>query len=176
MLTCRQPTLIIHPMRINLITPSGAIMDNDMYNKTFTAHGVVMLFLFLIPSIPGVMGNFFVPIMIGAKDMAFPKLNIASWYVWMVGAGVDPGDRRALGGEPLQHPARERIVGSDRIEASTNARLIGDDDGNVAARDRQANEVEDTADPDEVPAIGDEAPIDVDHAVAVEEQGRRPCG
>jgi len=73
-------------VRANLLTPSGAIMDNDMYNKTFTAHGVVMLFLFLIPSIPGVMGNFFVPIMIGAKDMAFPKLNIASWYVWMIGA------------------------------------------------------------------------------------------
>lgn len=74
-------------VRLNLISPHGAIMDNDTYNKTFTAHGVVMLFLFLIPSIPGMMGNFFVPIMIGAKDMAFPKLNIMSWYVWMVGAG-----------------------------------------------------------------------------------------
>ncbi len=74
-------------VRLNLISPHGAIMDNDTYNKTFTAHGVVMLFLFLIPSIPGMMGNFFVPIMIGAKDMAFPKLNIASWYVWMIGAG-----------------------------------------------------------------------------------------
>jgi cytochrome c oxidase subunit 1 len=73
-------------VRLNLISPDGAILDNDQYNKTFTAHGVVMLFLFLIPSIPGVFGNFFVPIMIGAKDMAFPKLNIASWYVWMVGA------------------------------------------------------------------------------------------
>ena len=74
-------------VRLNLISPHGAIMDNDTYNKTFTAHGVIMLFLFLIPSIPGMMGNFFVPIMIGAKDMAFPKLNIASWYVWMIGAG-----------------------------------------------------------------------------------------
>lgn len=74
-------------VRLNLISPHGAILDNDTYNKTFTAHGVVMLFLFLIPSIPAMMGNFFVPIMIGAKDMAFPKLNIASWYVWMLGAG-----------------------------------------------------------------------------------------
>jgi cytochrome c oxidase subunit 1 len=74
-------------VRLNLITPSGMILENDQYNKTFTAHGVVMLFLFLIPSIPGVFGNFFVPIMVGAKDMAFPKLNIASWYVWMLGAG-----------------------------------------------------------------------------------------
>src|SRR5947208_5754379 len=73
-------------VRLNLISPHGAILGNDEYNKTFTAHGVVMLFLFLIPSIPGVFGNFFVPIMIGAKDMAFPKLNIASWYVWMIGA------------------------------------------------------------------------------------------
>src|SRR3954465_8424671 len=71
---------------LNLISPSGGILENDQYNKTFTAHGVVMLFLFLIPSIPGVFGNFFVPIQIGAKDMAFPKLNIASWYVWMLGA------------------------------------------------------------------------------------------
>jgi cytochrome c oxidase subunit I len=73
-------------VRLNLISPSGAILENDQYNKTFTAHGVVMLFLFLIPAVPGVFGNFFVPIMIGAKDMAFPKLNIASWYVWMLGA------------------------------------------------------------------------------------------
>jgi cytochrome c oxidase subunit I len=73
-------------VRLNLISPSGAILENDQYNKTFTAHGVVMLFLFLIPSIPGVFGNFFVPMQIGAKDMAFPKLNIASWYVWMIGA------------------------------------------------------------------------------------------
>jgi len=74
-------------VRLNLISPHGSILDNDTYNKTFTAHGVVMLFLFLIPSIPAVMGNFFVPMMIGAKDMAFPKLNIASWYVWIIGAG-----------------------------------------------------------------------------------------
>jgi cytochrome c oxidase subunit I len=75
-------------VRLNLISPHGAILDNDTYNKTFTAHGVVMLFLFLIPSIPAMMGNFFVPIMVGAKDMAFPKLNIASWYVWMLGSFV----------------------------------------------------------------------------------------
>jgi cytochrome c oxidase subunit 1 len=74
-------------VRLNLISPSGAILENDQYNRTFTAHGVVMLFLFLIPSIPGVFGNFFIPVMIGAKDMAFPKLNIASWYVWIIGAG-----------------------------------------------------------------------------------------
>ncbi|HVK13378.1 MAG TPA: cbb3-type cytochrome c oxidase subunit I [Gemmataceae bacterium] len=73
-------------IRLNLIQPSGSILENDQYNRVFTGHGVIMLFLFLIPAVPGVMGNFFVPIMVGAKDMAFPKLNIGSWYVWMIGA------------------------------------------------------------------------------------------
>ncbi len=73
-------------VRFNLVSPTGALVDNDTYNRLFTAHGVVMLFFVLIPAVPGVMGNFFVPIMIGAKDMAFPKLNLASWYVWMLGA------------------------------------------------------------------------------------------
>lgn len=73
-------------IRFNLVSPSGALLDNDAYNKVFTAHGVVMLFFVLIPAVPGVMGNFFVPIMVGAKDMAFPKLNIGSWYVWMIGS------------------------------------------------------------------------------------------
>lgn len=74
-------------VRLNLLSPTGAILTEDQYNRMFTAHGVVMLFLFLIPSIPAVFGNFFVPMMIGAKDLAFPKLNLASWYVFMIGAG-----------------------------------------------------------------------------------------
>ncbi|HEY3789371.1 MAG TPA: cbb3-type cytochrome c oxidase subunit I, partial [Urbifossiella sp.] len=74
-------------VRTNLLSPNGAILTEDQYNRMFTAHGVVMLFLFLIPSIPAVFGNFFIPMMIGAKDLAFPKLNLASWYVYMVGAG-----------------------------------------------------------------------------------------
>lgn len=73
-------------VRTNLITPTGAILELDQYNKAFTAHGTIMLFLFLIPVIPGVLGNFFVPLMVGAKDMAFPKLNLASFYVWAFGA------------------------------------------------------------------------------------------
>jgi cytochrome c oxidase subunit I len=73
-------------VRTNLISPTGAILDLDQYNKAFTAHGTIMIFLFLIPVIPGVLGNFFVPMMIGAKDMAFPKLNLLSWYVAMAGA------------------------------------------------------------------------------------------
>ena len=73
-------------VRLNLISPHGAILELDQYNKAFTAHGTIMLFLFLIPVIPGVLGNFLVPMMIGAKDMAFPKLNLASYYVWVAGA------------------------------------------------------------------------------------------
>jgi cytochrome c oxidase subunit I len=73
-------------VRLNLLTPTGAILELDQYNKAFTAHGTIMLFLFLIPVVPGVLGNFFVPMMIGAKDMAFPKLNLASFYVWAAGS------------------------------------------------------------------------------------------
>ncbi len=75
-------------VRLNLLSPTGAIMTEDQYNRMFTAHGVVMLFFFLIPAVPAVFGNFFVPMIIGAKDLAFPKLNLASWYVFMIGAGL----------------------------------------------------------------------------------------
>lgn len=87
-------------IRYNLLSPNG-MLSPDAYNKVFTAHGLVMVFLFLVPVVPGVLGNFFVPIMIGARDMAFPKLNLVSWYVYMAGAvlmlwallagGVDTG-------------------------------------------------------------------------------------
>ena len=73
-------------IRTNLITPTGAILELDQYNKAFTAHGTIMLFLFLIPVIPGVLGNFLIPMMVGAKDMAFPKLNLASFYIWFLGS------------------------------------------------------------------------------------------
>ncbi len=77
-------------VRLNLLgyDESGHILTEDAYNRAFTAHGVVMLFFFLIPAVPAVFGNFFIPMMIGAKDLAFPKLNLASWYVFMIGAGL----------------------------------------------------------------------------------------
>src|ERR1700738_4763012 len=88
-------------MRIHLIEPQGALVQPETYNKLFTLHGVIMIFFFLVPSIPAVLGNFLVPLMIGARDLAFPKLNLLSWYVYMVGAiftlyavisgGVDTG-------------------------------------------------------------------------------------
>ncbi len=88
-------------VRLALVVPDGQIFTNDTYNKLFTIHGVVMVWFFLIPSIPATFGNFLLPIMIGAKDLAFPKLNLMSWYIFMSGSlfallsvvigGVDTG-------------------------------------------------------------------------------------
>jgi cytochrome c oxidase subunit 1 len=88
-------------IRLELLTPAGDLVQSQTYNKLFTMHGVIMVFFFLIPSIPAVLGNFLIPMMIGAKDLAFPRLNLLSWYIYMVGAsftlwavvhgGVDTG-------------------------------------------------------------------------------------
>ncbi len=72
-------------VRIELLTPEGDVMAHETYNKMFSLHGIVMIFFFLVPSIPAVLGNFFLPLMIGARDVAFPRLNLLSWYVYMVG-------------------------------------------------------------------------------------------
>ena len=73
-------------IRLELATPVGDLVTDETYTKLFTMHGVMMVFFFLIPAIPAVLGNFLVPIMIGAKDLAFPKLNLASWYIYIIGA------------------------------------------------------------------------------------------
>ena len=88
-------------IRIELATPQGDLVSADWYNRLFTMHGVMMIFFFLIPAVPGVLGNFLLPLMIGAKDVAFPKLNLLSWYLYNIGAlfafwallhgGVDTG-------------------------------------------------------------------------------------
>jgi cytochrome c oxidase subunit 1 len=88
-------------IRLELATPKGDLVQAETYNKLFTMHGVVMIFFFLIPAIPATLGNFLVPIMLGARDLAFPKLNLLSWYLYMAGAlcgviamvtgGVDTG-------------------------------------------------------------------------------------
>jgi len=87
-------------VRLELFQP-GALFSPDLYNKLFTFHGAIMIFMFIIPNIPAVFGNFFLPIMIGAKDVAFPRLNLASYYIFVAGAllagmalftgGVDTG-------------------------------------------------------------------------------------
>jgi cytochrome c oxidase subunit 1 len=88
-------------MRWELLTPQGDLVVSDMYNRLFTLHGVLMVWFFLIPSIPAVLGNFVLPLMLGARDVAFPRLNLASWYIFMTGGllvlyaivvgGVDTG-------------------------------------------------------------------------------------
>lgn len=88
-------------IRLELITPGGDLMSAETYNKVFTMHGLIMIFLVLIPSIPAVLGNFLIPLMLGARDVAFPRLNLLSWYVYMTGGllvlmaaglgGVDTG-------------------------------------------------------------------------------------
>ena len=88
-------------IRLELMTPGGDLLEAETYNKMFTMHGVVMVFFVLIPAIPAILGNFLIPLMIGARDVAFPRLNLASWYVFMLGGmlaltagifgGVDTG-------------------------------------------------------------------------------------
>jgi cytochrome c oxidase subunit I len=88
-------------IRLELLTPEGDLVQAETYNKLFTMHGIVMVFFFLIPSIPAVLGNFLIPMMIGAKDLAFPRLNLLSWYIFVLGGlftlwaivhgGVDTG-------------------------------------------------------------------------------------
>ena len=87
-------------MRINLLFPGG-LFENDTYNKLFTMHGIIMVFFFLVPSIPATLGNFLIPIMIGSRDLAFPRINLLSWYIYIAGGvftmaavvrgGVDTG-------------------------------------------------------------------------------------
>jgi cytochrome c oxidase subunit 1 len=88
-------------IRLELMTPQGDLFQAQTYNKLFSMHGIVMVFLFLLPSIPSVLGNFLVPLMIGARDLAFPRLNLLSWYLLVIGGiftlwaivagGVDTG-------------------------------------------------------------------------------------
>src|SRR5262249_43278601 len=75
-------------LRLELATPAGDLGTDETYNKLFTMHRVIMVVFFLIPPIPSVLGNFLIPILIGAKDLAFPKLNLASWYIYMIGASL----------------------------------------------------------------------------------------
>ncbi len=88
-------------IRLELLTPEGDLLQADTYNRVFSMHGISMVFFFLIPSIPAILGNFLVPLMIGAKDLAFPRINLLSWYLYIFGGaftlwamihgGVDTG-------------------------------------------------------------------------------------
>jgi cytochrome c oxidase subunit 1 len=88
-------------IRLELLTPTGDMVSSDTYNKLFSIHGIIMVFFFLVPIAPGVLGNFLIPLMIGAKDVALPRINLLSWYLFVIGGcfelymmifgGVDTG-------------------------------------------------------------------------------------
>ena len=73
-------------IRLELTTPAGDLLTDETYNRVFTMHGVMMVFFFLIPVVPAVLGNFLLPLMLGAKDVAFPKLNLLSFYIYICGS------------------------------------------------------------------------------------------
>jgi cytochrome c oxidase subunit 1 len=73
--------------RLNLMSPEGGLVTADTYNRLFTMHGVIMVFFFLVPVVPAVLGNFCLPLMIGSKDLALPRVNLASWYLYLFGGG-----------------------------------------------------------------------------------------
>src|SRR5437868_12544093 len=75
-------------IRLELLTPQGDLLQSTTYNKVFTQHGIIMVFFFLIPSIPAVLGNFLIPMMIGAKDLAFPRINLLSWYIYIAAGAL----------------------------------------------------------------------------------------
>jgi cytochrome c oxidase subunit 1 len=93
--------LLAMAVRLELLTPQSDLMSPDTYNKAFTMHGIVMVFFVLIPAVPAILGNFLVPLMIGARDLAFPKINLLSFYLYCIAAmlllytigagGVDTG-------------------------------------------------------------------------------------
>ncbi len=76
-------------IRLQLLTPYGDLLAADTYNKVFSAHGLIMVFFFLVPVAPAVLGNFLIPLMIGARDVAFPRINLFSWYLFMTGGCIE---------------------------------------------------------------------------------------
>jgi cytochrome c oxidase subunit I len=76
-------------IRLELLTPVGDLVSSDTYNRLFSIHGIIMVFFFLVPIAPAVLGNFLIPLMIGARDVAFPRLNLTSWYLFVIGGCVE---------------------------------------------------------------------------------------
>ena len=97
-------------VRTELLTPGKTIVDADTYNQFFTLHGAIMIFLFIIPGIPAALGNFVLPLMLGAKDVAFPRLNLCSWYLWVIGAVFALLFRWSSARSTLGGPSTRRIA------------------------------------------------------------------
>ena len=115
-------------IRLELATPQGDLVSADTYNRLFTAHGVIMVWMFLIPSIPSVLGNFLMPMMIGARDLAFPRLNLASWYIYVLGGLFTLGALIAGGidtGWTFYTPFSTMFSNSNVILAITGVFILG---------------------------------------------------
>ncbi len=120
--------LLAFVLRLELLTPGADLMAMDTYNKVFTMHGVVMIFFVLIPAVPAVLGNFLLPMMLGARDLAFPRINLLSWYCYAIGAilllatviagGVDTG-------WTFTTPLSTRFVNTNVITAGLAAFMAG---------------------------------------------------
>jgi cytochrome c oxidase subunit 1 len=120
--------LLAMVLRLELLTPQADLMSPDTYNKVFTMHGIVMVFFVLIPAIPAILGNFLVPLMIGAKDLAFPKLNLFSWHCYVVAGllllwtvingGVDTG-------WTFTTPLSTRFINTNVVSAGLAAFVAG---------------------------------------------------
>ncbi|MBS1799940.1 MAG: cbb3-type cytochrome c oxidase subunit I [Acidobacteria bacterium] len=120
--------LLAFILRLELLTPKSDLMAMDTYNKVFTMHGIVMVFFVLIPAVPAVLGNFLIPMMLGARDLAFPKLNLLSWYCFVIGGilllytviagGVDTG-------WTFTTPLSTRFVNTNVISAGLAAFVAG---------------------------------------------------
>ena len=100
-------------IRLELLTPQADLLQSTTYNKVFTQHGIIMVFFFLIPSIPATLGNFLVPMMIGAKDLAFPRINLLSWYIYHAGRHrhhLRPAGRWSRHGLDLLHAFQHHVL------------------------------------------------------------------
>lgn len=115
-------------IRLELLTPAGDLVSDDTYTRLFSTHGIVMVWFFLIPSIPNTFGNFLLPMMIGARDMAFPRINLLSWYVYMIGALAIIASLFAGGpaaGWTFYTPLSTQYVGDGTIIAAVGVFIVG---------------------------------------------------
>src|ERR1700746_2230533 len=115
-------------IRLELLTPQGDLTASDTYNKFFSMHGIIMVFLFLVPSVPATLGNFLIPIMIGTKDLAFPKINLLSWYLYWIG-GLFTLAALVLGGGDtgwnFTTPLSTHYLNTHVVTAATGVFIIG---------------------------------------------------
>ncbi|CAN5622292.1 cytochrome c oxidase subunit I [soil metagenome] len=115
-------------IRLELLTPMPDLVASDTYNKLFSMHGIIMVFLFLVPSVPASLGNFLLPLMLGTKDLAFPRINLLSWYLYMLGGVVVLGAMAAGGvdtGWTFVAPLSTHYVNTNVLTTAVGVFLAG---------------------------------------------------